>query len=293
MRNQTHIEQYTTYMESRTFSPHTIDIRTRGLTKFNKWLTSRNFFFTDVIEEDIAEYKDSLLERYASSTAATHLTTVKSFYTWMHDKKKILINPTEGLVTNIATDKLPFILSVEEITKLFDSLPVNHPTSKRNRAMLEIAYSSLLRRNELVNLKLSDFNFKTQTLTVIRKQKKHVKLPYGSCSNDALMEYIDNERGKLLKGKPSNDLWITSKTAQKISYASVDDIFIQIEKTTGIKLTAHCLRRSGASHLLVGGASLAVVQDMLSHTTMKALKHYLRLNTADLYETLKKSEALK
>ena len=293
MRNKKHIEEYIQYMITEGFSSDTINTKTRSIGIFNKWLNSRNFFFTDVIDDDLTEYKDFLLSHYATSSAGTHLVTVKRFYTWMKKTTRILINPAEDLKTNIATDKLPVILSIEEITKLFDSISINHPTSKRTRAMLELAYSSLLRRRELVDLKLTNLDLKTQTVTVIRKNNKQVSLPFGDCACEALKDYINTERKKLLKGEASKDLWITARSPRKVSYKSVDHIFKRVYEDTGFKLTEHCLRRSGATHMIQNGASLAMVQMMLSHTTYKAMKYYLRLDTKDLREELKKSEVLK
>ena len=78
-----------------------------------------------------------------------------------------------------------------------------------------------------------------------------------------------------------------------MKYSNVDKIFIQIKKKLGISISLHTFRRSGATHMIQNGANLVMVQEMLSHENLQAVKHYLKLDVKDLKQTLSKSEKLK
>lgn len=294
MRTEADIENFLKYMKGKKSSQHTIASYSRSMKKFSKWLNSRGFHSRDVIEEDLQGFKESMLKRgLKTSTVSTHLTAVKSFYTWMHKRTFVAFNPAENLESNISGEVLPKILTEEQIKKLFESLPVNNPTSKRNRAILELAYSTLLRRESIVNLKLSDIDLSNQTVRADVKGEKEVLLPMGKYAKFALEDYLKNERPKLLGNNESEYAWIASRGGKKLAYATIDKIFRLIKERTGLPISMHCLRRSGATHMLLRGASLVFVQRMLSHSNLKAVQHYLKLDVSELHKELKKSGRLK
>lgn len=290
MRKNEHWENYIRHLKAKGLSNHTIIARDRALKKFILWLNTRGFTVQDAIEEDIHVFKASMEKLLKPNSVLTHLRSIKSFYQWMANNSLLMVNPMEHFEAKVAIDKLPEILTHKEVEKLFDSLPTDMPTAKRNRAMLELAYSALLRREELVNIKISDIDLRNNTVRVDRKGNVEALVPFGDIAKAALVDYLYNERNPI---SPSEYLWLDYKSGEHLSYNSVDSILKQIRKQTAIKLSMHTLRRSGATHMLQNGASLQVIQEMLSHTTLKAVKHYLRLNTKDYHETLKKSELLK
>lgn len=243
----------------------------------------------EVIEDDIDGFRMVMERTLKPSSISNHLSAIKSFYKWMTQNSHIMINPTAELKTNVKIDYLPEVLTCRQMTKLFDCLPKNTATAKRNRAMLELSYSCLLRRAELVNIKISDISLTDRVLRVIRKGDIEAILPLGTLAADAIKDYTHNER----PDSESSYLWLSTKSSEKIGYRAIEDIFTQIRKDTGYKLSLHTLRRSGATHMLQCGASLQVIQEMLSHSNLKAVKHYLRLCVKDQHKTLKKSEWLK
>ena len=290
MRKNEFWQQYIEYLKSKSLSTHTIATRNRSLKKFLLWLNARGFAVQEVIEEDIYNFSEALRQNLKTTTVKTHLSTLKSFYGWMYKNSFMLINPMEHFSNNFKMDKLPDILTVSEINSLFEKLPINTTTAKRNKAMLELAYSALLRREELINVKISDLNFTENIIRVDRKGNKEALLPFGTEAHKAIFDYLEHERDN---ESDSEYLWLDYKTGEKLSYSAVDKIFKGIRKSTGFNLSAHTLRRSGATHMLQNGASLQIIQEMLSHENLKTVKHYLRLCTKDYHETLNKSELLK
>lgn len=293
MHNELKIERYLKYLESKKYSPNSIYSRKKLLNGFTRFLTSRNLKIEDVIEKDVFDYKSKQIKKNKPNTVQTYLSGVKAFYKWLFDTNQVFINPCENLVIECQDKSLPVVFTVKEINSIFDLLPVNTPTAKRNRAMLEISYSSLLRLKELVDIKLTDLDFHERTLRLIRKGNKEVIVPFGQYAHDAILDYLSSERYELLNGKESEYLWINQKSGEHISIRTVAKIMGQIREKTGFDFSIHTLRRTGATHLLQGGASLAIVKDMLSHSSYKTVCRYLRLNVKDFKETLAKSERLK
>lgn len=300
MKIQDTLEKFSNYMKSRSYSTHTIKTRIRSLRKFNKWLVSRNFHYTEVIEQDIYDYK-MYLESYLYSdhTILTHLRSIKSFYIWLFKSHKIFSNPTEDMKPNIKIDKLPHVLSEQQIDMIIRAVSHDRTsqTPLRNTAILELAYSSLLRRNELVNIKISDIDYVGQTARIIRKGDKEGLVPIGDKAIEAIKTYVNNERDTLLMqndAQSSEYLWLSHTYGTQISYQSFDSIFKYIRKRQKITepFTLHTLRRSGATHMLQHGASLSIVRDMLGHENFKAVRHYLRLKVDDLHLTLNQAEEL-
>ena len=301
MKIQETLEKFESYMKSRSYSLHTILTRIRSIRKFNRWLVSRNFMYHEVIEQDISEYKAYLISRsHSDHTILTHLGSIKSFYLWLFKSHEIFNNPAEDMTPNLKVDKLPYVLTEQQIDNIIRTVSNDKVslTPMRNTAILELAYSSLLRRNELVNIKISDIDYNNQTARIIRKGNKEGLVPIGNKAIQAIKAYVNDERETLLLRNPDmacEYLWLSHTYGAKISYRSLDGIFRDIRNRQNMteEFSLHTLRRSGATHMLQYGASLLIVRDMLGHENFKAIRHYLRLCTKDYHETLKKSEALK
>ena len=291
MRLQNLTTLYFQSLRSRNLNENTITSRERNLRKFSKWLTSRNYSVTDILEEDIRDFKRYLESTLKPNTVRTHLSAAKCFYAWLLKETIIFDDPFADFEKFIQIDKLPIVISEETFCELVNRLPEKNKTAKRTKALIELAYSSLLRREELVGLKLSDINLEHRILCVIRKNDKEALIPFGECAKEALLDYLKNERGKLLGEKSSPYLWI-NRWGRELTYGNMDKVLAAAKKSTGIHFDWHTLRRSGATHMLKNGASLLMIQQMLSHSNLKTLKHYLRLDVTDLKKTHKKAGGL-
>ena len=291
MKTEKYIEQYLDSLRERRLSANTVTTRQRSLRKLTRWLNARNYSLADLVEEDIRDFQKYLQSTLKAASVRTHLSAAQNFCNFLEKQALILENPFSDFGELPKVDLLPVVLSEEEYINLIKRLPTCHKVSKRNIALLELAYSSLLRREELVNLKIADINFDHQILRVIRKGDKEALVPFGEQAKKTLLDYLNTERQKLLRGQSSQSLWINHK-GDELEYGDMDGILRQIQDTTGIKIDFHTLRRSGATHMLKHGAPLLMIQQMLSHTSLQTVKHYLRLDVKDLRNTHKKAGGL-
>lgn len=289
MNNKQYMEKYLNYLRSKGYSQETVKTRSKTLKKFSRFINSRNFTFQDIIEEDIYQFSESMEKSMKQWSVVTHLAGLRAFYRWMFKNSYIMFDPAGELSPKPRIDFLPDIFLEDEMNKLFDLLPLCPAPALRNRAMLELSYSCLLRRNELVNIKLSDIDLKNQILRVERKGGIEALLPFGRPAKEALQRYLSEERDT---NSDSEYLWLNTSNGGRLLYSSVDRMLKSVTKQTGMNVTIHKLRRSGATHMLINGASMAIIQEMLSHSNLKAVKHYLRLCVKDYHQTLKKSSWL-
>ena len=290
MNNKEYIEKYLNYLKSKGYSEETLKTRHQSLRKFSRFINSRNFTFQDIIEADIQQFSENIEKSLKQWTVVTHLAGLRAFYSWMLKNSYIMFDPAKELEPKPKIDFLPEIFLEDEMDRLFDFLPLTKAPALRNRAMLELSYSCLLRRNELVNIKLSDIDLKNQILRVDRKGGIEALLPFGKPAKEAVQWYLADERDK---NSDSEYLWLNKTNGGRLLYPSLDGVLKSVSKQTGMEVTIHKLRRSGATHMLINGASMAIIQEMLSHSNLKAVKHYLRLCVKDYHETLKKSEWLR
>jgi integrase/recombinase XerD len=179
--------------------------------------------------------------------------------------------------------KLPDTLSYPEIEKLFDAIDLSTPEGGRNRAMLEVLYSSGLRVSELVELRINNIHFDAGFLRVIGKGNKERLVPIGRDAMKYLKIYLDDIRGKL-PNKPakkgSETHTYLNRNGGKLSRVSVFTTIKSLAAVTGLKKTIspHTFRHSFATHLIEGGADLRAVQEMLGHESITTTEIYTHLD---------------
>jgi len=191
---------------------------------------------------------------------------------------KITINPCED-ITGLKTPKtVPRILSENDINKLLD-IELNDAYDYRNKAMLELMYSSGLRISELLNLEVNDIDFDMNIVRCFGKGSKERIVPLTDSALDALYDYIYVYRNTLTKNKSSNVLFLNSR-ADKLSRQGFTKILKQLSLKKGINkdLSPHTIRHSFATHLINHGADLRSVQTMLGHENIQTTQIYTHVS---------------
>ncbi|MBC7240725.1 MAG: tyrosine-type recombinase/integrase, partial [Chloroflexi bacterium] len=166
--------------------------------------------------------------------------------------------------------QLPLFLSHGEIVKFLESIPTQDLIGIRDRAIFELLYASGLRISELVNLKVSDLNFKEGVLKCIGKGAKERMVPVGKDALYWIEKYLNEVRPKLIQGKKDLGFLFLSKRGGKILRETVWHRFKLYISKAGLstKYTVHSLRHTFATHLLEGGADLRTLQEMLGHASL-------------------------
>jgi integrase/recombinase XerD len=208
------------------------------------------------------------------------LSGIKGFYKYLMFEELIEKDPTELLEGPKIGRKLPDTLNYDEIVKLLEAIDLSTPEGSRNRAMLEVLYSSGLRVSELVELKLNNIYFDVGFLRVIGKGNKERLVPLGRDAMKYLKIYIDEIRVHVPVKKGFESHVFLNRFGKKISRVSIFTIIKSLAQAIGLKKTIspHTFRHSFATHLIEGGADLRAVQDMLGHESITTTEIYTHLD---------------
>ena len=213
-------------------------------------------------------------EGKATTTISRMLASMKAFFHYEFSLGKIPKDPAELLKAPKIEKKAPTILSVEEVEMLMAQPKGKKPKEIRDKAMLELLYATGIRVSELVHLELTDVNLPVGFITC-RDDQKERNIPFGRTTKKALVDYLENGRESLLKGKEANWLFVNCN-GKAMSRQGFWKIIKYYGEMAGIQsdITPHSLRHSFAAHLLKNGADVRAVQIMLGHSDMATTQVY-------------------
>ena len=213
-------------------------------------------------------------EGKATTTISRMLASMKAFFHYEFSLGKIPKDPAELLKAPKIEKKAPTILSVEEVEMLMAQPKGKKPKEIRDKAMLELLYATGIRVSELVHLELTDVNLPVGFITC-RDDQKERNIPFGCTTKKALVDYLENGRESLLKGKEANWLFVNCN-GKAMSRQGFWKIIKYYGELAGIQsdITPHSLRHSFAAHLLKNGADVRAVQNMLGHSDMATTQVY-------------------
>ena len=216
----------------------------------------------------------------AKSTINRKLTSINNFLEWA---SKIEKNKSYYKFESLKTErKLPDILTSNYINTLINELPINTPKEVRNKAIVELLYSSGLRVSEVVNLKLNDMK-DNKSLRVVGKGRKVRILPMTDQAYNIIKLWIKNFRKNFLNDQDNNYLFLGVRGKQ-LSDREVRRI---VKSSTGT--FPHNLRHTFATHILDGGADLRVVQELLGHSDPTTTQLYTHVSKKKLQEKYKRT----
>jgi len=244
-------------------------------------------------ETGTAELAEFLAVRRAEGLcpSSIRLTTVhlKIFYRWLAATGRAAMDPAEPLSSSKTDRKLPSTLSAAEVESLLESIPTDDPLGWRDKAILELFYSSGLRLAELCAARLEWMDSEEGFLRVTGKGKKTRLVRIGGKAQAAISGYLANGRPKLVKAKTSSHIFIGIRGA-----ALTPERIRQIVRKraqmagTGVPVHPHMLRHSFATHLLEGGADLRVIQELLGHADISTTQIYTHVSTKGLKDAHRK-----
>jgi len=224
----------------------------------------------------------------APSSQARMLSAIRTFHKFLFNEGLIKRLEVTEISSPKVIKKVPYVLNQIEVQRLLEQ-PDNSILGKRDRAMLELAYSSGLRVSELCNLKVEHIDFDSLFIRVKGKGKKERIVPFGKKAYESLMDYIENSRPILMKKGISPYLFL-NYAGGKISRVSFWKILKKYATKASLdssRISPHTLRHSFATHLLEGGADLRVVQELLGHSSISTTQIYTKLDMNYLLEVHK------
>jgi integrase/recombinase XerD len=224
----------------------------------------------------------------AATSQARILSGIKAFYKYLMLEEIIDRDPSVEVHTPRIDRKIPDVLSLQEIENLLAVIDLSTPEGARNRAMIEVLYSSGLRVTELIELKISNLYLDIGFLRIIGKANKERFVPIGREAAHYLTTYIEDIRSNV-PIKPNNeDFVFLNRRGTKISRVMVFMIIKDIAGQASINknISPHTFRHSFATHLILGGANIKAVQEMLGHENITTTEIYKHLDQDTLRQTL-------
>ena len=236
--------------------------------------------------ESIGEFSSYLKHlnknRYSKTSINRKITSIRTFLFWAVDNDYFNQNQIK-IVNNLKVEKkLPNVLTSSYINRLLDSLPESSQKDLRDKAILELMYSSGLRVSEVSNLTLNSIN-KNNSLRVLGKGNKERVLPMTKRAYVCIKKYIENSRSKFENEKSKNYLFLGVRGGQ----LSDREIRRIVKFRTGT--FPHSIRHTFATHLLEGGADLRIVQELLGHNDPSTTQIYTHVSKKQLQKKYKQS----
>lgn len=278
------IERFIEYLIiDKKYSENTVRSYHNDLKKFENYF--KNTKLNSISENHIRNYLKHLKNNNNDNRTINHnISTLRSFYKFLLIEKEIKNNPMEYIEMPKTKKSLPKTLTLEEIDKLLD-IKLTDDFSFRNKAMLELMYSSGLRVSELVNVKIHDIDVSSCIIRIMGKGAKERIVPIGDYAINYITIYLKDHRNNLIK-KELNDYLFLNNHGNKMTRQGYFKIIKQLAREQNIKtdFSPHTLRHSFATHLLNGGADLRSIQEMLGHESISTTQIYTHVSKEKIKE---------
>lgn len=280
------IDDFVIYLASeKGLALNTLEAYRRDLQAFAAFLRKGGEgTFSRVQEPQIVQFLMSLrLQKYASSSIARNLIAIKVFFKFLKREQVVESNAALYLETPKLWQIIPEVLTVEEVDRLLNQPDLETSIGIRDKAILEILYSSGLRVSELCSLKIHSID--ETFIRVKGKGNKERIVPIGSRAIQELDFYLVHCRDHW--GKPDEEGLFLNKKGLALSRITVWKMIKDYGKQAGIvkNISPHTLRHSFATHLLDNGADLRVIQEMLGHANIGSTDRYTHISNAKLQQS--------
>jgi len=283
------IELFATYLETeRNVSPHTLAAYRSDLAQLLAFAVRDKG--EDVSAQDIdhlllRRYLAGLAKNSKKSSIGRKLAAIRSFFRFLLRRGAVVKNPAELIATPKKEQRLPFHLDIDQATTLMEAPDDDQKYALRDRAILELLYSSGLRVSELTGLNIGELDLAGGMVRVTGKGGKERIVPVGSRALAAVQEYLD-ERDSSARGA----LFLNTRGGRinRRSVARIVDAHVQ--RIAAFKnISPHTLRHTFATHMLEGGADLRAIQELLGHASLSTTQKYTHVSIDRLMEVYDKA----
>lgn len=272
------LKEYENYLKfEKNYSMNTINSYLSDIKEYQEFKKGDILSST---KEDILAYLKTI-KNLESTTISHKISSLKSFFKYYQKREKIKINPLANIKSPKISKKLPTYLTLEEVSKLLD-IEIKSPYDARNKAILELLYSSGIRISELCNMQTSNYNSYECIIRLIGKGSKERIIPLGDYAISVLEDYINNYRPKINK-KNINSIFINNR-GDAISRQFIFKVIKKECLKKGIRknVSPHTLRHTFATHLLQNGADLRIIQELLGHENISTTQIYTHVSNQEL-----------
>jgi integrase/recombinase XerC len=284
------INQFIRYLGTeRNVSEHTLEAYRSDLEQFSNFLRRERGDEADVEGVDhllIRRYMAFLHKSHKKSSIGRKLASIRAFFKFLLRQGKVARNPAELVSTPKKEKRLPYHLTIDEVTALVEAPSGSESLPLRDRVILETLYSCGIRVSELTGLNVASLELDEGVVRVLGKGNKERIVPLGSYARQAIAAYF------ALRGNPPADAplllnarggRLTSRSVGRI----VDKYILKL--ATVKKISPHTLRHTFATHLLEGGADLRAIQELLGHASLSTTQKYTHVSIDRLMEVYDKA----
>jgi len=282
------IKKFADYLEAeKNYSEHTLRSYIADLSELSDFLGNKHP--GNITHLDLRRFLALLRDRNCSRrTIVRKLAAIRSFFRFLYREKIVTVNPADSVFTPKLDKRLPEYLDTQNIIKLITSPAGGDLYGLRDRAVLEVLYSSGIRVSELVSLDCGDIDMISGVIKVKGKGKKERMAMLGTDAQHALRAYLRERRSS---GKDETGAVFLNKYGKRLTDRSVRRMVGKYVKLCciGKKISPHSIRHSFATHMLNNGADLRSVQELLGHKNLSTTQIYTHLGTKKIREIYSKA----
>ena len=286
------IEDFSNFLKfEKNFSGNTLDAYMRDVRKLESFTISEldNLSPENITYENLQEYIYQLSKNKISERSqARAISSIKAFFKFLLEDDYRTDNPAALLEGPKLGLYLPDTLSEEDINRIIACIDNSTDIGKRNKCILEVLYGCGLRVSELIDLKISNINFKESYIMVEGKGEKTRLVPLANTTAEFITSYIHTVRNKTKINKKYEDTLFINSRGTNMSRVIVFIIIKELTQKAGISksISPHTFRHSFATHLLQNGADLRFIQEMLGHSSITTTQVYTHLKTEELRDVI-------
>ena len=276
----------------RGLSANTLDAYTRDVAKFHQYVQLQPVALTPatVATHHVQAFLKYLYDlQLGARSQARILSGLKGFFRYLQLEDHIETDPTALIDTPRPSQKIPDVLSYDEIQRMLAAIDLSTDHGVRNRAMLETLYACGLRVTELTTLRLSNLYLDIGFVKILGKNDKERLVPIGETAVKHIRLYRAGVRRAMSNIHPDHaDTLFLNRRGKGLTRMYVFTVVKELARAVGIdkRVSPHTFRHSFATHLVEGGADLRAVQDMLGHESITTTEIYTHLNNDYLKETI-------
>jgi integrase/recombinase XerD len=267
----------------RGLADNTLQAYGRDLDRFSMWAATGGL--ADHLYPTLRELSNyvSFLrdqEQLAPPSVARNLVAVKIFYRFLRLEERTTQTTVDLLASPALWQRIPQVLSHEQVNKLLDAPLATDRYYQRDRAMLETLYATGCRASEVIGLRLSDLHLSSGFCKCVGKGNKQRIVPLGRIAINALEAYLTKQRVALVQSAPETNHVFVSRGGKPLGREMLWILVKKYVKRAGLnsKVSPHTLRHSFATHLLAGGADLRTVQELLGHASIRTTQQYTHVD---------------
>ena len=278
------IQRYQAYLLfERALSANTIEAYTRDIQKLAQYCEQQQpVIYPEMVNRNtLSGFMREAYAGIADTSQARLVSGVKSFFKYLVLEEDVQVSPAKDMYKPNVEQKLPTVLSVEEVDAIIQAAADYPPEELRNRAIVEVLYACGMRISELVNLTVQDLYLDEGFVRVCGKGNKERLIPMGENAVEALRIYLAKRRPHLYKEKGYEDRLFFCRNGKPLSRNRIYNLLlIWANEKAGIRkhVTPHTFRHTFATHLIEGGADILSVRDMLGHVSIQTTQIYTHLN---------------